>query len=107
MRDPKSPALFQIGTRVGVDVRESQIGALKHAPTRRSRRIITMKTPGSWVKGLMFAGFAMVVFTLLLLANSPGIAKRAHQSDVRMSPAVASEALDLARTKQDAMWIEA
>src|SRR5712692_4933389 len=66
-----------------------------------------MKTRSFWVKGLKFAGFAMVVSILLLLGNFRDIAKRAHQSVVRVSPAAMSGLPDLARTKQDLKWTEA
>ena len=66
-----------------------------------------MKTRGFWVKALNFASFAMVVSFLLLLSNFRDIAKRAHQSVVRVSPAAMSGLPDLARTKQDLKWTEA
>src|SRR5216684_180353 len=66
-----------------------------------------MKTRGSWVKALKFAGLALVVSSLLLLANFRDITKRVHQSDVRVSPGATSGASNLARAKQDPRWREA
>jgi hypothetical protein len=75
--------------------------------TLRPRRIFIMKTRVSWVKALKFAALPLVVSSLLLLANSRDIAKRVHQSDVRVSPGVTSGASNLARAKQDPWWREA
>src|SRR5882762_6879434 len=66
-----------------------------------------MKTRGSWVKALKFAALALVVSSLLLLANFRDIAKRVHPSDVRVSPGATSGASNLARANQDPRWMEA
>lgn len=66
-----------------------------------------MKTRGSWVKALKFAALALVVSSLLLLANFRDIAKRVHPSDVRVSASATSGASNLARAKQDPRWMEA
>jgi hypothetical protein len=66
-----------------------------------------MKTRGSWVKALKIAALPLVVSSLLLLANFRDIARRVHQSDVRVSPGATSGASNLARAKQDPRWAEA
>ena len=66
-----------------------------------------MKTHSSWVKGLKFAGFTLAVSILLVLANSRGIAKRIHPSEVHVSPAAMNGASNFDRAKQDSQWREA
>src|SRR5467141_3621882 len=79
----------------------------RDAETQRPRRISIMKTRGSWVKALVLAALALVVSSLLLLANFRDIARRVHQSDVRMSPSATSGASNLARAENDPRWREA
>src|SRR5467141_2826691 len=79
----------------------------RDAETQRPRRISIMKTRGSWVKALVLAALALVVSSLLLLANFRDSAIRVYQSDVRVSPSAMSGVSNLARAKQDPRWREA
>src|SRR5260370_11777815 len=66
-----------------------------------------MMTRGAWVTAIKFAALALVVSSLLLLANFRDTAKRVHPSDVSVSPSAPSGASNLGRAKQDRRWKEA
>lgn len=66
-----------------------------------------MKTRGTWVNVLKFAGVGVLVSSLWFLATSRSPEKRVHQAGAGQSPITASEGSRLAQSKADHVLIEA
>lgn len=66
-----------------------------------------MKTRGSWVTVLKFAGVTVLISSLGLLATFRSPGKRVHETGVGVSPVTSSEASRLARRNPGSKWTEA